>query len=468
MWKGASTVRPMRAMLEKNARRLSLHMPGGVGAGRGFTLAGRNPYRLDATELPVTDDLYQPLGAIAESERLVALSAGAAATINLTDGSTAGIHAMLLYAARRGDTVLLARNAHQSAAAACALYGLVAAYIPCTQTADGYAYVTEEATLQALAAHPQACALLLTRPDYYGGLMPLENVRQAARRQGTLLLVDEAHGATLNWDDTLQNALALGADITVQSAHKTLPALTSGAWLHAAPTVDAQRLRRCVRRVQTSSPSFLCQLAMDDARAWMDEHGPDTLADMRAQTARFWRQAERLGYRPSQRLWQEKGVPGAFDPLRLVLDAPQGGGVLARQLAALGCDAEMSDACRVVGILSPTGYRRQLRGLLGALRRIGSPQRAARPTFPPYPPLPEVVLLPAEAMARDSEWAPLAQAVGRVAAEPAGLFPPCVPLVMPGERVTAEAIAALAAAPPPLRFGTKDDEIPCIREDKEN
>lgn len=458
----------MRSMLLGSARRLSLHMPGGVRAGKWFTLASHNAYRLDTTELPATDDLYQPTAAIAQSEKLAADAAGAAATINLTDGSTAGVHAMLLYAARRGETVLLARNAHQSAAMACMLYGFVPAYVPCAQTADGYAYVEEEAVLRALREHPEARALLLTRPDYYGGLLPLGRIASAAHAQGTLLLVDEAHGATLNWDETLQNALAQGADLAVQSAHKTLPALTAGAWLHAAPGVDADALRRCVHRVQTSSPSFLCQLAMDDARAWMDGCGAKTLHVMRHCVARFWQQMEPLGYRSAQRLWREAGVPCTFDPLRLVLDAPQGGSELARQLAERGCDVEMCDTCRVVGILSPTGYRWQLRGLLRALRSIGPQRQMQHPTFSAYPPLPQAILTPADAMARPSEWVRLPDAFGRIVAEPVGLFPPCVPLAMPGERLDEATLVALGGAPPGRRFGAKDEMIPCIREEKEN
>ena len=114
------------------------------------------------------------------------------------------------------------------------------------------------------------------------------------------MLCDEAHGAHLNWDADVPTAGALGADVWVQSAHKTLPALNGAAWLHAGPGVDAARLRAMLRAVQTSSPSFVTLLALDDARAWMEHSGAQALARLKAAAARFHAQAAALGYADGQ------------------------------------------------------------------------------------------------------------------------------------------------------------------------
>ena len=139
---------------------------------------------------------------------------------------------MLLASIRPGETVLLPRNAHLACINACILGDIRPVFVPCTVTPDGYAYVPEEAFLQAIREYPEAKAVMVTRPDYYGGAVPLERIAQAAHKAGMRLLVDEAHGAHFNWMTDIESAGACGANMWVQSAHKTLPVLTGGAWLH--------------------------------------------------------------------------------------------------------------------------------------------------------------------------------------------------------------------------------------------
>ena len=211
----------------------------------------------------------------------------------------------------------------------------------------------------------------MVRPDYYGALhWPARTRRGGRGRWGIPVLCDEAHGAHLNWDADVPTAGALGADVWVQSAHKTLPALNGAAWLHAGPGVDAARLRAMLRAVQTSSPSFVTLLALDDARAWMEHSGAQALARLKAAAARFHAQAAALGYADGQ------DEPGwAYDRTRVVLRAPQGGYALSEALAARGVDVEMSDACRVVCILSPVDGPERLERLARALRDIAADGR---------------------------------------------------------------------------------------------
>ena len=181
--------------------RVRLHMPGHKGR--------LDPF--DTTELPVTDDLYAPESGIRRAEEMAARAFGAAHTLMLTGGSTAGILAMLLAYVSPGEQVILPRNAHHSALSACVWGGLDAVF------ADELS--------QAVARHPQARAVFVTRPDYYGRCMDLAPLCAQAHAAGMRVLVDEAHGAHFAWWDQPQSAGRLGADAWVQSAHKTLPAL---------------------------------------------------------------------------------------------------------------------------------------------------------------------------------------------------------------------------------------------------
>lgn len=516
----------MRDMLAGVADRLSLHMPGAQGHG---PFGPVDPYRLETTELGVTDDLYAPCGAIARAEALAARCAGAAHTLMLTGGSTAGVQAMLLYAAG-GGAVILPRNAHLSALHLCAVAGLEAVFARPSFTASGLCYTTDESYLEALERRPDARALLAVRPDYYGALHWPACAAARARALGVPVLCDEAHGAHLNWDAETPTAGALGADVWVQSAHKTLPALNGAAWLHAGPGVDAARLRAMLRAVQSSSPSFMTLLALDDARAWMEQNGAEAVARLKAAAARFHARAAALGYADGQ------DEPGwAYDRTRVVLRAPQGGYALSEALAARGVDVEMSDADRVVCILSLLDGPERLERLAQVLREVAADRRrkgpdgscadensggagmpgaeradggglgaehgiadgtgtgggtgmpgAARgtaeradgtgsdglrafaadggPDWLPPPELPERAVPLREAFFAPSEAVPLDRAAGRVSAAAAGPYPPGAALVTPGERVTEELAAYLAALGPRHTFGLgPGGTLACLR-----
>lgn len=453
---GGRVERPMHDMLLAAAGRLSLHMPGAQGRP---PFGPMEPYRLETTELPVTDDLYAPAGAVARAEALAAASAGAAHTLMLAGGSTAGMHAMLLYAAGGGGAVILPRNVHASAIHLCAVAGLEPVFARPAFTASELCYTPEQSYLEALERHPHARAMLVTRPDYYGALHWPQSAVARAKALGMLVLCDEAHGAHLNWDAHTPTAGDLGADLWVQSAHKTLPALNAGAWLHAGPGVDARLLRARLRMVQTSSPSFVGLMALDDARAWMDGHGAQAVAQLTAAAARFHARAAALGYGDGQ------CEPGwAYDRTRLVIGAPQGGFALAQALAQRGIDVEMSDARRVVCILSLMDGPERLKRLLAALEQLPPAPCAAQAV-----PMPPTELPPRDAPLKQAAFAPaqavpIAQAAGRVSAVTAGLYPPGTPLITPGERITPALAAYLNAMDGSRLFGLGPDAtIDCIR-----
>ena len=449
-------MRPMHDMLSRAAGRQSGHMPGHKGQS---PFGPVDPYALDTTELPVTDDLYAPERGILEAQRLYAQAAGAAETIFLHNGSTSGIHAMAQLYAHESDTVILPRNAHLSAVNGCVLGGLRPVWIPVTQTADGYCCIAEADALAALDAHPEAKALLLTRPDYFGGCLPLERIIVKAHGMGIRVVVDEAHGAHLPWLEGVPSAGALGADAWVQSTHKTLPGLTGSAVLHLRNAADRSRAMTLLRREQTSSPSFLLMLSIDDARAWMTSHGPERLMAVRHAADELRTLLPALGYADAHDGWRGTGL--TFDPTRLVIAAPQGGYALAKAMQRHGVDAEMADTHRAVLILTAMDDPAGILHIADILRDIPAVPRELPATNAAWP-IPRQVMPLRTAAMEPTEQVSLTKAQGRVAAAVAGLYPPGVPLVCPGEEITEETIHRLQAAGSQQRFGVEGDCLTCV------
>jgi len=432
----------MHDMLEQVSRRLSFHMPASQGCA---PFECWDPYSLDTTELPVTDDLYRPEGAIAKAQSLAAQSAGAACTLMLHGGGTAGMHTMLLYVARRGETVIMPRNIHVSALNGCAFMGIEPAFAELSFTALGRPYTAVSAHERAMRLHPDAKAAVVSRPDYYGLASDLAEIARLARGHGMMTLCDEAHGAALNWRTDIPNAGACGADLFFQSAHKTLPALTAGAWLHGGARVDGGRLLRCLRMIQTSSPSFLSLLSLDDARAWMDKFGAQACTALAESVSHFYHQVELMGYCNGQTDAPEGFV---YDPLRIVLLAPEGGEVLAEDLSSQGIDVEMCDSNGIVCIVSLLDGPARLGQLKEALSRVkrcrgGRVAVKSNRSQKLYPPMPERALSVEQAVFAKSVPIPLKAAAGMISAAHVGLYPPGTALCVAGERFSRDMIGYL-------------------------
>ncbi len=439
--------RPMHDLLQSVSKRLSMHMPAAQGNG---PFDAVNPYELETTELPVTDDLYNPSGAILEAERLLAESAKASASFMLSGGSTAGIHAMVLYACRCGDTIILPRNVHLSALNICAVAGIEPVFAEPTELPGGYMITTPGAYLEALAANPHAKAVLAISSDYYGVFGDIPEIANVVHTRGKLLLCDEAHGAYFNWREDVQNAGTKGADLFVQSAHKTLPALNAAAWLHAMNGVDTSRLRKILRMVQTSSPSFALMQTADDARAWMDVYGQEACKRLEKAMEGFLSYVSALG------MTDDRGTLPA-DRLRLVLGCPQGGDWLRERLEELGIDVEMSDTHRIVCILSLLDGEKRLETLKSALKTIMDQTQGASAKPVPIRLKPgtwPVRKMPLhEAAFADAETLDPRTAIGRISAANVGIYPPGTAWLTAGEIVTEEIAEMILAAPAHRLFG---------------
>lgn len=416
-----------------------LHMPGHKGRGPLGCEA------LDITEVAGADELYHPEGIIARSEANAAALFGTAATFYATEGSSQCIRAMLylalLHRQGAGRPVILAgRNAHQSFVLAAALLDLDIAWLwpeetpfslcRCPVSAEGL-----EASLAALPAPP--AAVYVTSPDYLGNVLPIGALAETAHRHGVPLLVDNAHGAYLRFLAPGTHPMEQGADLCCDSAHKTLPVLTGGAYLHIgqnAPADFVENAKRSLMMFGSTSPSYLTLQSLDLANRRLAEDYPSLLRQSAAALDALREKLRACG-------WQV----APSDPLKLTLAAAESGwegGEAAERLRRGGVECEYADPDFVVLMATPENTAEDFSRVAAALG--GNPRRAplSRPALTLAPP--ETVCTPRQAAFAPSETVPAPAAAGRVLAAPTVGCPPAVPVVVGGERISADALALFA------------------------
>ena len=408
-----------------------LHMPGHKGKPR----LGCEP--LDITEIDGADVLYTAGGIIAESEKNAAMLFESGATLYSTEGSSLCIKAMLaLVSEGKPQTrILAARNAHKAFMYAAALLDLSVSWIGKPQEHLCECRLTPSEVRTALEKE-HFDAVYLTSPDYLGQLADVAGIGAVCKEKGVPLLVDNAHGAYLAFLSPSLHPLALGADLCCDSAHKTLPTLTGGAYLHIAKDALCRFHRAAERMLSlfaSTSPSYLTLASLDLTNAYLAEEMPSRLKGVMKATNEL-----------KARLTQ-KGYPVCEgEPLKLVLKASQMGYTgeeLARRLAEQQIVAEFFDREFLVLMISPENEISELRELGNALLSI--PPREAlsyeMPKLPPFTP----IISPRAAILGRGERIPVEDAEGRICGAPSVSCPPAVPIVISGERITREHIALL-------------------------
>lgn len=240
--------------------------------------------QIDLTEIPGTDDLHDPVGAIKTSQQFASEVYGSNQTFFLVNGTTCGIYAMIMAVTSPGDKILVARDCHRAVHDAALLGHLHVEHMAVSyhQTLGIPLGVTLTSVKQAIETSPDAKAIVLTYPNYYGVACDLEAIVAYAHENNILVLVDEAHGAHLILSNHLpKTAIACGADIAVQSSHKSLPALTQASMLHVKSSrVDLVKLKFMLKLHQTSSPSYLLMTSLDIAMSILEASGEKLMNDL--------------------------------------------------------------------------------------------------------------------------------------------------------------------------------------------
>ncbi len=413
------------------------------------------PYEWDVTEVEGTDDLHDARGILKEAMDRTAALYGADYTRYLVGGSTCGILAGIRAALRHGDRVAVARNCHKSVYHAIELCGLETVWI-LPETVPDYRIcgsVSPEAVRCLLQTDPSIRAVILTSPTYEGVLSNIGAIAAHCHAHEIPLIVDEAHGAHLGLFSGTgfpAGALSCGADLVIQSPHKTLPSLTQTAWLHLrGDRISAGALERELDIFETSSPSYPLLASLDACTGLLEAEGYSLFRGWQQRLSAFYEGAAAL--RRFRILGREAGEMSrdtvyAFDPGKILIACPTGqmtGQTLARLLRdRYLLETEMALGDCVLAMTSPADAPSALQRLLEALLALeGSPRLFSDPAegsgedIPPLP-APETVLPVGQAVRMDMEAVPLAAAAGRICGEYLYCYPPGIPVCAPGERIT--------------------------------
>ena len=415
-----------------------LHMPGHKGRN---VLGVENA---DITEIPGADVLYHPTGIILESEQNAAALFGTRRTVYSTEGSSLPIRAMVyltaLYAASLGKRPLIAagRNAHKVFITAAALLDVEVDWL---YPENGGNLLSCEITPEALERHLQAAPVLptavyITSPDYLGNMADVAGLSRVCRKYGCLLLVDNAHGAYLNFLPESRHPMVLGVDLCCDSAHKTLPVLTGGAYLHisqSAPELFAQAADQAMALFASTSPSYLILQSLDGANAAIDSSWTESLGRAAAVWERMKARLRIFGY-----------CLAGQEPLKLTI-LPKEYGYTGDELAGIleeqNIFCEFSDPDHLV-LMLPVEYDPELPTRLTEVF-LQIPRRDAVSVSAPALYRAEAVLRPHEALFLPSRMVPTAEAAGRIMADPTVSCPPAIPVVCSGERIEPWAVAAM-------------------------
>jgi arginine decarboxylase len=429
------------------------YMPGhkrGQGIDREFLkLMGETVFRLDLPELPELED------AVAEAELLAAEAYGSDRAWFLTNGSTCGIQAMLLATCGQGDKVLIGRNCHKAAIAGLILNGATPIYLPTDYLPefDLDLGVSPETLELFLTKHPDAKAVMLVSPNYFGVCGEIEKLVAITHAFNVPLLIDAAHGAHLGFHPDLPtSALQAGADLVVQSTHKVAGSLTQSSLLHLqGDRIAPEQVDRALQILRSSSPNLLLLISLDVARRQMATNGKELLSE----PLRLAKEARsRLEQISNLRTFSQIEVP-MLDPTRLT--------VLVDHLGITGFEAdvwlhsqldvmaEMPTLNQLVFILSLGNTQADIDRLIFAFQQIAQNTQNERKKkkeklitnyelrVTNY----QSNLTPREAYFAKSDRLPLEQAIGRISAESLCPYPPGIPLICIGEEITAEVVEML-------------------------
>lgn len=435
----------------RQQQNISFHVPGHKhGELSHLPQAFKDVMRYDVTELSGLDDLHYPEEMILEAEHLLADTYGAMKSFFLVGGSTVGNLAMIYATCQKGDTIIVQRNAHKSIFHAIELVGAKPIFVSPiwderTLTAT---HVTFLDLKEAVENYSEAKAVVLTYPTYYG--VTSNEIQQQityCHEKGIPVLVDEAHGAHFQACSLFQpSALSLGADVVVQSAHKTLPAMTMASFMHVrSELIGADKIHHYLRMLQSSSPSYVLLASLDDARYYVQTYMESDGAYIIEKRNQWIEALRSIG---------SLGVIEVDDPLKLLLRVKGYSGFqLQEALEAKQVYGELADRNQVLFILPllKQGHtypfaeiRVRIKEAVTLLLEAAKTDNIkASQTAYKFVQLTEPVYTFDEMASLNKEWLPYMRTIGRISASMIIPYPPGIPLLVPGERITVAKLSQL-------------------------
>lgn len=431
-----------------------------------------NPYAVDITEITDFDNLHHAEGILRDNQELAARLYGAEKTYFLVNGSTAGLLSAISACTSRNGAILMARNCHKAAYHAAYLRGVKTFYLyPSYEETCGLnGGISPEDVEKMLKKEKSIEAVLLTSPSYDGVVSDIKNIAEIAHSHGVPLIVDEAHGAHFHFHEYFPvSALDLGADVVIQSLHKTLPSLTQSAMLHIGKNKDickkinrnlAEQIERFLGIYQTSSPSYILMAGIVSCLRYLQENGEKKFEDFANNLEICREQLKKLKVLRliGEELKQENSVFD-FDKSKIIIStawASIDGPELHRRLREkYHLEMEMEAEQYILALTSVMDTKEGFRRLVQALREIDEELAAKREESSKIADTEKVfdgyyfvdstkiskaeqVFTIAEGMEKETEEAALYESEGKISAEYAYLYPPGIPLLVPGERISRE------------------------------
>jgi len=399
--------------------------------------------KIDVTELNGLDDLHFPTGVIKEAEELLASLYLSDKSFFLVNGSTVGNLASIYATCKQDEIVLVQRNCHKSIFNGLALVGARPVLLPTEVDQKlGIALgVEQESTIDIIRQHPTAKAIILTNPNYYGMSQNLEDIIEIAHQYGIPVIVDEAHGAHFIVGDPFpKSAITMGADLVIQSAHKTLPAMTMGSFLHVKSNlVEERKVGSYLAMLQSSSPSYPIMASLDLARSFLENLTDEEIQKIEQHLRSF---CEKL-----QEILEIEVVHSNYenykqDLLKVMIKSKNGltGFELQKELERENVYTELSDWKHVLFVL-PLDIISNMEEVINSIRKAVKDKTGNQlnEIFHYYPSI--VSQFPfsfKELMTRETEQLPLDQAVGRICGKNVIPYPPGIPVILEGELISEE------------------------------
>lgn len=450
---------PLFTALIEHAKRnpIPFHIPGhkkGEGMENGFkTFLGENALSIDLINIAPLDDLHQPTGVIDEAQRLAAYAFGADYSLFSVQGTSTAIMTMIMSVCGPGDKIIVPRNLHKSILSAIIFAGAKPIFVIPERDADlGIDHgISVRSVKKAIEWHPDAKAVLVINPTYFGVCTNLKAIVDLAHHYGIPVLVDEAHGALLHFHDKFPlSAMQAGADLAATSMHKLGGSLTQSSLLHIKKgIVQLEKVQAMFSMLTTTSTSYILLASLDAARKQLALQGRE-MSDKGIRLAEYAR--SRINEIPGlssfgrEILWTDAAFD--FDPTKLT--------VHVRELGMTGYDAEhwlrdhynieveLSDLYNILCLITPGDSRESIDCLLDALAELANVQhkQQADPQAMDVklPEIPQLALTPRDAFYGNAEFVPVGQSAGRIIAEAIYVYPPGIPILLPGEVIAQQHI----------------------------
>jgi len=416
---------------------LPMHMPGHKRNAEKFPWLKSLDLTKDITEISGFDNLNDPETVFAELNERLARLRGADKSFALVNGSTGGILAAFKLCLPNGGKALISRGSHKSVYAAAETVGADLCYVvpDVIPELGAFGAVTPDKVEAELIKEQDVGLVAITSPTYEGVISDIAAIARVCHKHGVPLFVDAAHGAHFGFGGFPEGAIRLGADIAVESLHKTLPSPTQTAVLSVkSALIDADRARLCVSAFQSTSPSYILSAGIDACARYMEERGETE--------ARLWYERvsalrERLNRLENLRLYSAENL----DPSKLVLTCDNGYAAM-ELFRAGGVELEMASDSYVIAMTGLGDTDKTLSAFYRAAEKVDKLVQKSRDGIITDVKLPEKRFSPRQALTLPNEPVPLRYCDGRIAAEYVWTYPPGSPIIVPGELVCAETLSA--------------------------